>query len=150
MSIDTARPYIASYLLVRRGDEIAFVLRSNTSWMNGYYGLPSGKVEKNESYVAAACREAQEEVGIIVLPENLRFVHAMHRHEELEWVDVYFEAGSWEGEPRNAEPALHGELAWFSLQQLPENVIPPTRTALGYITEGKTYSEYGWQDTAVS
>ena len=46
---DTATPYLASFVIIRKEGKIAFVLRTNTGWMNGYYGLPSGKVEKVES-----------------------------------------------------------------------------------------------------
>ena len=64
MSYDTARPYIASYVILRKDGKIAFVLRANTNWMNDHYGLPSGKVENNESYLQAAVREAKEEVAL--------------------------------------------------------------------------------------
>ncbi len=42
---NTAQPYAASYFLVKKVGMLAFVLRSNTTWMDGYFGLPSGKVE---------------------------------------------------------------------------------------------------------
>ncbi len=112
--------------------------------MNGYYGLPQGKVEKNESFSAAASREALEEVGIKVKPEDLKFVHIMHRHDETDWVDVFFEAESYEGVPLNAEPEVHGELAWFDPQYMPEKVLEYVRIALGHIENGSRYSEYNW------
>ncbi len=147
MKYDTATPYIASYILLRKGDKVAFVLRSNTSWMNGYYGLPSGKVEKGEYYLAAAAREAKEEVGIDVKEADLRHALTVHRIEPADdgasdWVDVYFEADHFEGEPYNAEPDVHSELAWLSLNNLPANVIPSVKHALEAITAGKTYTEY--------
>ncbi len=117
--------------------------------MNNYYGLPSGKVEKAESFVHAAIREGKEEVGITVATENLTFVHAMHRYtasESMEWVDVFFEAVRYDGEPYNAEPDVHGELVWFDPANLPENVIPNVKFALEQIAAGHTYSEFGWDD----
>lgn len=147
MSYDTAQPYIASYVLVRKDGKLAFVLRSNTDWMNNYYGMPSGKIEKNESFSAGAIRESLEEIGIRVTPQNLKFVHAMHRMEGSDWVDVYFEVLSYEGEAHNAEPHMHGELAWLDPADLPENVVPSVRLALEHIGTGKVYSEYGWGNT---
>lgn len=141
---DTAMPYIASYVIVRKGKKIAFVLRSNTSWMNGYYTLPSGKVETGESYTAAAIREVEEEIGINVVIENMHFVHAVHRHEETDWVDMYFEAKKWTGKPFNAEPHMHEELTWIDPSDLPDKVVPCVRDALKQIQTGKSYSEYGW------
>jgi 8-oxo-dGTP diphosphatase len=139
---DTATPYTASYVIVRKNNKIAFVLRSNTKWMDNYYGLPSGKVEKNESFTEAAIREAKEEIGITVALSELRFLHVTHRQEELEWVDVYFKAESWAGEPKNAEPHLHSDLAWLDPDNLPENVIPSVVAVLEHIRNGEFYSEY--------
>lgn len=146
MSYDTATPYIASYVIIRDADgKIGFVHRSNTSWMNGYYGLPSGKVEKDESYIAAAIREAKEEIGIDVDPASVRFVHTMHRREGMDWVDVYFEISKWKGEAHNAEPHMHSEFTWLDPEALPENVIPSVRVALDHIKHGTVYGEYGWE-----
>ena len=148
MSYETAKPYIASYVLIEQSGKIAFVLRSNTTWMNGYYGLPSGKVESDESYSECAIREAKEEVGIEVSNEQLEFVHVVQRHhdndENGEWVDVYFRAKNYKGEPYNAEPDIHSELAWLDPDNLPENVIPAVKDAIEHIRAGEKYSEFGF------
>lgn len=143
---DTASPFVASYVLVRKAGKIAFVLRSNTNWMDNHYGLPSGKIEKDESFSTGAIREALEEIGITIKPKDLRFTHVMHRNEGLDWVDVYFEAMKWQGTPHNAEPHIHSELAWLDPKHLPDNVIPSVKFALEQIIAGKTYSEYGWKN----
>ena len=145
MSFDTAQPRIASYVIIRKDDKIAFVLRSNTTWMNHHYGLPSGKVEKNESYTAGAVREAKEEIGITVDPADLKFLLVVHRSEGDDWVDVFFETTKWTGEPYNAEPHMHSELAWLDPKNLPAKVIPSVAAALKNIEDGKQFSEYGWQ-----
>lgn len=144
MIYETATPRVASYLIIRKEDKIAFVLRSGTNWMNDYYGLPSGKVEKEESFSAGAQREGLEEVGITVAKDKLRFIHAMHRMEGDDWVDIYFEVLDYKGEIYNAEPHMHSELAWLDPNSLPENVIPSVRYAIEQIEAGNTYSEYGW------
>ena len=148
MSYNTAQPHIASYVLVRKNGKIAFVLRSNTDWMNNFYGLPSGKVEKGESYSAAAAREAKEEIGIDIDPSDLTAVHICHRYEPSsqanDWVDTFFEAAKWKGEPFNAEPEIHSKLEWLDLKNLPDNVIISVKYVLEQIEAGQTYSEYGW------
>ncbi len=145
MTYDIAIPYTACYLLVKKDNKLAFLLRSNTDWMNGYYGVPAGKVEKNESYKAAAVREGKEEVGITIKPADLKFIHVQHRREGFDWVDVYFEVTKWQGGVRNAEPQTHSELKWFELNKLPDNVIVSQRAALEEIKADKLYSEYGWR-----
>jgi 8-oxo-dGTP pyrophosphatase MutT (NUDIX family) len=146
-SFGTATPYIASYIILRDGNNVAFVLRSDTKWMDGYYGLPSGKVEAEETFIAAAVREGKEEVGIDIEPTHMRHVLTMHRHsEDSTWVDIFFEVDEWSGEVVNAEPHKHSELAWLDLDSLPENVIPSVRFALEQIKAGVHYTEYGWAE----
>lgn len=141
---DSASPYIASFVILRRDNKIAMILRKNTGWMDGYFGLPSGKVEWGEPFSLAVIREAKEEVGVEISDTNQ--VHAMHRHsEDSDWVDVYFEVSSWIGEPYNAEPEKSEELRWLDINNLPDNVVPSQRSALEAIAKGEHYSEYGWE-----
>ena len=146
---NTATPYIASFVLVRKNSKVAFVLRENTRWMNGHYGLPSGKVEKGESFTAAAIREAKEELGIVLKSASLKHVLTVHRYEPdsfaSDWVDVYFEASAWEGEPFNAEPNMHSELAWLDPHNLPDNIVPAVRFGIEQVIAGETFGEYGWK-----
>jgi len=50
-------------LLVRHGEDAGHV--------TGTYGLPAGRLEKEENERAAAMRELKEETGLEVLPEDL-------------------------------------------------------------------------------
>ena len=147
---DSARPYIACFVLLQKDNKIAMVLRKNTGWMDGFYGLPAGKVEYGEPYAIGAIREAKEEAGVDIALKNIRFVHVAHRHEEddsefMDWVDVYFVADEWIGEPYNAEEDKSDRLDWLELGNLPENIVPSQREALLQIVKGEFYSEYGWK-----
>ncbi len=151
MSLGTAQPHIAAYMLLKKDGKIAFVLRSGTTWMNGYYGLPAGKVEEDESYTAAAIREAKEEVGVVIKPMDMKPVLTMHRKEPEDeqyrfWVDQCFVATKWEGEIINAEPNMHSEVAWLDPKNLPDNVIPSVKLILETVEKGEHYCEYGWDN----
>jgi ADP-ribose pyrophosphatase YjhB (NUDIX family) len=146
---DSARPYIACFIILQKGNKIAMVLRKNTGWMDGYYGLPAGKVEYGEPYAVGAIREAKEEAGVDIKLADISFAHIAHRHEEddkefMDWVDVYFRADRWTGEPYNVEEDKSERLDWLDLSNLPENIVPPQRFALLNINKGVNYSEFGW------
>ena len=145
----SARPYLAAFTILRRGNLIAMVLRKNTGWMDGHYGLPAGKIEWGETLLGGAVRETLEEAGVVVQPPNIKLVHTAHRHGEdkelfMDWVDLYFEAATWEGEPHNAEPEKSEALEWLDLNKMPDNIVPSQRDALIAVAEGLNYSEFGW------
>jgi len=94
---------------------------------------------------AAMVREAKEEAGITVRPEDLHEVVTMHRNcGDHERVDFFFTADTWEGEPTNQEPELCSDLGWFELGNLPPNTIDYVREAIGCFETGKTYVEFGF------
>jgi ADP-ribose pyrophosphatase YjhB (NUDIX family) len=147
---EVARPYLACFVVLRRENKVAMVKRKNTNYYDGYYGLPAGKVEWDEHFRLACVREAKEEAGVYIKQDDLRFVHTVHRHGYegggfLDWIDTYFEADDWEGEPYNAEEHKSEGLDWIDLDNLPENIVPPQRDALEHIVKGAFYSEYGWE-----
>lgn len=141
---DTQTPYLASYLIFRKNGKVAFLLRSGTGWMNGYYGLPSGKVENGENFIDCAIREANEETKVDLTRGNLQHILTVHRRAETDWVDAYFEIIGSDAVPVNNEPEIHSELEWFGVEELPDNVIPAVKFALQQIASGKHYAEFGW------
>ncbi len=148
---NTQRPYIASYIIFRNPKgEVAFLKRTGDRWMSGHYSLPAGKVEHDESFIACAVREVEEEVGVNIQPQDLEYKAAVHRYTEdpqgNNWIDVFFEASNWEGELINAEPEAHSELAWFLPESLPKNTVPNVQEVLKRIRSGETYIELYWEE----
>lgn len=68
--------------------------------------LPSGHLEQGESVVGGAVREAGEEVGVVIDPSDLTFVHIVHyRAPGSEGrIGFYFRTERWAGDPSNREP----------------------------------------------
>ncbi len=141
------RPYSAVWLVLRKNTEILFARRYNTGWMDGKYTLGcGGHIEEHETLTQAMVRESREELGIEIDPADLHFAHLNHRCSEdgREYLDVYFYASRWQGEPRIMEPAKCDALEWFQIDSLPTNVIPDLNAILDHISANQFYSEHGW------
>ncbi|HVL86284.1 MAG TPA: NUDIX domain-containing protein [Pseudonocardia sp.] len=133
---DRYRVVPAAYVLLRRGDEVLLQLRRNTGYRDGHWATAAaGHVELGEPVHRAACREAAEELGIVIDPADLVAVTAMHRTHGNgrpidERVDFFFECRRWAGEPRLVEPEKAADLRWFPLDALPDPVVPHERAVL--------------------
>ena len=135
------------FLIFRDGKKVCMLRRFQTGWRDGEYTLPAGHIEKNESVIMAAIREAAEEVGVRLKPNDLEFVHVVNRRAEErdhERVDFFFEVKQYAGKLINNEPNKCDELAWLPLNELPENTVPPIKQALNGQARGEYYSEYDW------
>lgn len=135
----------AAYLILRKGQEVLLSRRFQTGFMDGSYSLPAGHVDAGESLRACAVREAMEEIGVTVRPEDLKLVHTCSRvSTENERVDLFFEVSTWSGEIQNKEPEKCDDLTFFSLDALPDTMIPFVRDILLAVRDGVAYSEFGW------
>jgi ADP-ribose pyrophosphatase YjhB (NUDIX family) len=111
----------------------------------GRYTLIGGNVEEQEFAREALAREAKEEADIIVKPEDLTLVHVLHRHKlkkNQTLIVLYFRASQFKGEPESRETKKFKDVAWFSPDQLPDEVSRPTRQAIECIHRGDIYSEF--------
>ena len=145
----------AAYVLFRRGGEILLLRRAHTGYRDGEYSLPAGHVggadeRGGESALAAALREAKEEVGVDIAAADLQLMHTMHRYSTdpvpHERIDLFFEARKWQGEITNAEPHKCDELRWSRPDALPDNIIPEVRQALEKIDIHQPYSSFNFPE----
>jgi 8-oxo-dGTP diphosphatase len=146
----------AAYVLLLRGTgrdtEVLLQLRRNTGYRDGHWAAAAaGHVEADESVLAAACREAAEEVGVKIEPIDLEPLTTMHRthanHDPIdERVDFFFGCHRWEGEPRLLEAEKAAGLGWFPLTALPEPVVPHERHVLDALRENSlpTITTFGF------
>ncbi len=114
----------AVYMLFIRNGKILMLRRSNTGYEDGKLSLVAGKLDGNEEVKRAAVREAEEESGIKLSPEDLEVACVMHRlSDKGEWIDFFLKVNRWEGEPVNKEPDKCSEMGWFPLDRLPDDTI---------------------------
>jgi 8-oxo-dGTP diphosphatase len=93
----------------------------------------------------AACREAKEEVGVTVMPDDLQLVHTMHEMAEgHERMNLGFEVARYSGKLKNMEPNKCDELRWSLLTELPENTVEQVKEIFKNVSAGKVYSDYNF------
>lgn len=123
-------------------EEVLLLRRANTNYMDGRWDFAgSGHVEEGETASQAVCRELFEETGLIAKPEDTVFLHVSHRVKEPTYYDFYFAIRSWEGEPSIQEPDKCSAMAWFPVDDLPQDMIPNRRRVFLLSRTGAPYSE---------
>lgn len=136
----------AAYLILIKDNKILLAEKKG-GWSAGMYCLVAGHIDGNERMKDAIVREAFEEVGITLHPDDLEIKCVMHRmSEDTEYFDVFIQAGNWKGEPLNREPDKIGHLEFFPLDNLPENLVDHVKCALNAIEHGQMYIDYGWAE----
>ncbi|MBT2369623.1 methyltransferase domain-containing protein [Streptomyces sp. ISL-10] len=130
------------HLVLRRGDEVLLARRAGTGYGDGLWNGPSGHVEDGEDVRAAMVREAAEEVGVELMPGDLRAALVMqHRGPggapRTGW---FFEADHGTGgEPYNREPDKCSEIAWHRLDALPDDMVAYCRAGLEAYRRGDRF-----------
>lgn len=137
---------VAVYLLLFKDGKVLLQRRFNTGWMDGKYSLIAGHIDGNEAIYTAMIREAFEEANIKVTKEDLFPATVFHRKSsDLEYVDFFFVAKNWEGEPTIMEKDKSDDLSWFPLDKLPETILPYIRDAINNYKNNIPFSESGWE-----
>jgi 8-oxo-dGTP diphosphatase len=141
-----SRFVVAVHLFLLRDERVLLLRRFNTGWGDGSYSVPAGHVDAGETVTEAAVREAHEEIGLSLRPQDARVVHVMNRKSDDERVDFFLLVEGWAGEVVNKEPDKCDDLRWFALSSLPGNLIPYVREGLENWQRGLFYSEFGWAE----
>ncbi|WP_078854821.1 methyltransferase domain-containing protein [Streptomyces sp. NRRL F-5135] len=141
------------HLVLRRGDEVLLARRSGTGYGDGLLNSPSGHVEDGEDVRAAMVREAFEEIGVALKPEELRVALVMqHRgpggQPRTGW---FFEAGLDAAaepgdEPYNKEPHKCSGLSWHPLDALPDDMVAYCRAGLEAYRAGERFVLHWHED----
>lgn len=134
---------VSVFLLFISDNKVLLLKRSNTGWMDGYFSIPAGALDGTETLSEAVIREAKEEVGVIVDPNDIGLIHTMHCFTNgEEWLGQFFMTQKWQGQPTIKEPDKHNELKWVNITNLPENIIPYVQQAIVNYLKDNSYSSY--------
>lgn len=136
-------------LILTRGDEVLLSQRQGTGYADGMWNVPSGKLEDNENAADGLVREAIEEIGLQLQPDELRLAGVVHcRNPERQGrLGLFFaleHQPNQHGQPYNAEPDKCAKIAWFPLAMLPTNTVPYTTAGLDLYQRSEPFTTLGW------
>ncbi len=117
------------YVFLEREGKILIGKRKD-AFSEGYYSLPAGHIDADESVIECAKRELFEETGIdaadfefvcarLLKPYEINGVHADP------YVAFAVRAKQWKGEPKLMEPEKNEGWEWHPIDKLPEPMFPP-------------------------
>ena len=132
--------------LLTCNDQVLLLQRNQQrSFGAGMYSLPGGKVEEHERLLHAVQREVKEEVGLDLPESAFSLIHTFHRlGTEGPFIALCFTADITGMNPENMEPHLHDAMNFFSMHELPSNILPAHKQLLQCVQKQITYSEHGW------
>jgi 8-oxo-dGTP diphosphatase len=120
--------------------------RFQTGYLDGQYEPPAGKVEEDEFPSHAACREALEEAGVIVKPEDLELFHAyMNLSNGQPWLGLMFRTRKWKGSPSIQESDKCDDAGFFSLDELP-GLTPQVIDGMKHVLDGPGIAMPNYRD----
>ncbi len=132
----------AAYLFLEKDGKYLIARRANTGYQDGVYQVPAGHVEDQELPSEAIIREAKEEIGVDIAPEDLHCFHVSYRprHDDTDnRADFFFSTSVWKGEIINVEPHKCDDLKWASLDELPQNMTLHIREAFRSLRDKSFY-----------
>jgi 8-oxo-dGTP diphosphatase len=148
----TNSPVVDVHLILRYGDKILLSQRGGP-YGYGQWHAPSGKLDPGEPLTVATVREAFEETGVVVDPDHIRLVHIVHHRQgdgAEDRIGFFFEATEWDNEPINREPEKCLQLQWFTVHELPADLISyPAAGLRGYLDGNPGVTIHGWPHTAI-
>lgn len=130
--------------ILEKDNKFLLFYRTDGYFKDGWWVLPAGHIEENETATQTVIREAKEELGISVDPKDVVFAHLVHNLVgENKRMDFYFLVKDFKGEIKNLEPTKCSTMTFFAKEDLPplEKIAPTTLQALQHIWQTVFYSE---------
>jgi 8-oxo-dGTP diphosphatase len=117
--MEEQRPKVGIAVVIERDNKILLGKRKG-SHREGFWAVPGGHLEFNETIEDCAKREAMEETGLTVT--NIRkdtFTNDIMKDENKHYITCFVRADCEYGEPKIMEPDKCEEWKWFDWDKLP-------------------------------
>ncbi len=133
---------IVVHTMLLRADEVLLLRRARTGYLDGWYALPGGHLQRGEGVVACAMRELREETGVAASAQHLLPAVVMPYCSDAEQgVNFIMCCREFRGEPRLAEPDRFDAIGWWGHHALPTPVVPYLARALAMSRGGSWFYE---------
>lgn len=96
------------------------------------WSLPGGKQEYNETFYETGIREIKEETNLDLT--NLKLVTVCDDiGDDRHFITITLLTDDFSGELKVTEPLKNDEWKWFDIDDLPDNLYPPSKNSIkGY------------------
>ncbi|MFI2367650.1 NUDIX domain-containing protein [Streptomyces sp. NPDC018833] len=134
------------YLENPAGEVLLGLRHPDSGYAGRVWHFLAGHCEQ-ESSISCLVREAREEAGLVIRPQDAEFAHAVHLVDEpgrQPRMQLVFRVRRWEGQPQLREPDKCLSWKWWDPHALPARIVPYTRAAIAGILAGRHYTELGW------
>ena len=135
---------VGVFLVLRKNNKVYLQLRKNCSF-SGMFGAIGGHLDGQETIVNALIREAKEEAGIDVKPQDLDLMTICHSNAGgKEYLQFFYQCSNWNGEVMNMEPDKCEIIQLFDINLLPDNIVPYLKSAFDKFNDKIIFFEEGF------
>ncbi|MFJ9967178.1 NUDIX domain-containing protein [Streptomyces avermitilis] len=134
------------YLEDAHGRILLGLRHPDSAYAGNTWHFLAGHCEREEA-VSCLIREAEEEAGLVIEPDDVELVHLVHLVDSPSArprIGLIFRARTWSGTPTVREPDRCVEWRFWNPKDLPDAVVPYTRQAIEGVLAGRLYSQRGW------
>lgn len=99
----------------------------------GTWCAPGGHLEFGEDFNTGAIREAREETGISIAPQDLKLAgitNDLFRETQKHYITIHMATHNYSGNISLMEPDKFSDWKWFDLDKLPANMFLSNRNFL--------------------
>tara|TARA_X000000950_G_scaffold286417_1_gene395247 strand:+ start:18944 stop:19420 length:477 start_codon:yes stop_codon:yes gene_type:complete len=112
------------HIALLRRDQVFLLRRNRTGFLDGFFCLPGGHLEKDENPAQGALRECREECGIVPSQSPELLAALRFQFDSREGLNFIYRCFLQESDPQpfNAEPHLHDRVDFFPVDNLPAEI----------------------------
>ncbi len=124
-----AQPFgVCVIVFDKTGKKILLGKRKN-SYRAGMYGVPGGRLELIESLIDCGKRELLEETGLQA--NSLQYLGVVRELQDgYTFIHFVYTCTDYNGEPKVIEPEKCESWNWYSLNELPSNILDGHKAAI--------------------